>query len=354
MTPPAASKVSAAMADYRSNATVEDIAGRILAARRILLTTHVKPDGDGFGSALVLARALQERTDAKRVTDIHLMGPVEPRLTRIAGDTPYRLADHAQPAGEYDLVVVLDTGAWSQLEPIAKWLRDRRDIVIGIDHHAKGDDVASMRLVDSGAASTTAMLVPLLEAMGCPITGGPGSVAEAIFIGLATDTGWFRYSNAGPQALRLAADLLESGVDKSRLFDLIEETFRPQRLALQARALASLEYADDGVVAIMALRPQDFAETGGCVQDVSELVNLPMAVQVVRVSILLTQTAPGQTKLSFRSKPSEDDGPSNAEFDVNVLAQKFGGGGHIHASGAGVDMDVNEAKAALLKALKEI
>ncbi len=344
---------SATMTEYRSNATVEEIAKRILSARRILLTTHAKPDGDGFGSALALARGLQNRVGEQRVTDIYLMGPLEPRLKEIAEGTPYQLADNRPPQGDYDVVVVMDTGAWSQLAPIADWLRERHEIVVGIDHHAKGDDVASMRLVDSTAASTTQMLAPLLAAMECPIDGGRGSVAEALFIGLATDTGWFRYSSAGAEALRLAADLLERGVDKSRLYETIEETFRPQRLALQARALASLEYAASGTAAIMSLRPEDFRETGGCVQDISEVVNVPMGVQIVRISVLLTEASPNQTKLSFRSKPPANGSVAGSAADMNVLAQNFGGGGHVHAAGASVTMSLDDAKARLLEALAE-
>ena len=238
------------MSDYCSTSTVEEIAGRIQAARRILLTTHAKPDGDGLGAALALARALRGGGPA---ADIYLMGPMESRLLEIAADTPFRMVEDHPPGDEHDLAVVLDTGAWSQLEPLAAWLRQRREDVVGIDHHVKGDDVAPMRLVEPTAASTTQMLVPVLEAMGCEITGGPGGVAEALFVGLATDTGWFRYSSADADVLRLAGRLMERGVDKTRLYQIIEETFRPERLALQARALTSLEYAQDGAVAIMTL-----------------------------------------------------------------------------------------------------
>ncbi len=336
------------MAEYASTATVAQVAARLLRARRVLLTTHTKPDGDGMGAALTMRRALAARGTA---ADIYLMGPIESRLKEIAGDTPYLLDRGHPPDAGYDLVVVLDTGSWSQLEPIAGWLRKRPDSIVGIDHHVKGDDVAPMRLVDPTAASTTQMLVPLLAAMKCEITGGPGGIAEAIFVGLATDTGWFRYANADARAIRLAADLLERGVDKSRLYQVIEETFRPERLALAARALSSMEYARDGSVAIMALRREDFTETGGRLDDVSELVNTPMSVRQVRVSLLLAETAPGRTKISFRSKPSMPGSDDGNSMDMNVLAQHFGGGGHFHAAGANVDKGLDDVKRKLLELL---
>ena len=338
------------MNEYRSNATVEQIAERITSAKRVLLTSHVKPDGDAMGSVLALHRALGQKGI---VADIYLAGPLEARLRELAADTPFHL-DRKPPADEHDLAIVVDTGAWVQLEQIADWLRQRHDRVVGIDHHANGNDVASMRLVDTTAASTTQMLVPVIEAMGCELTGGSGGVAEALFIGLATDTGWFRYPSAGAKAMRLAARLLDLGVDQPRLFQIIEETFRPQRLAIMARALTSLEFALDGAVAIMTLRPEDFRETGGVAQDIAELVNLPMGVASVRVSVLLSQLSLGRTKLSFRSKPAVS-GAANARLvDTNALAQRFGGGGHVHASGAAVTMDIDDTRRALLAALEDL
>ncbi len=342
------------MTAYRSNATASGIAERIQAARRILLTTHVKPDGDGMGAALALWRAIEARGGAGPSADIYLMGPVEPRLEVIAGGTPFRLVEAEPPGDGYDLAVVLDTGSWAQLQPLAEWLRPRQKDIVGVDHHSKGDDVAALRIVDATAASTTQLLVPILDAMGCPITGGAGSVAEALFVGLATDTGWFRFSNANAQAFRLAARLIELGVDKTHLYRTIEETFRVQRLALQACALASLEYAHDGAVAIMSLRPSDFQATGGSQEDLSELVNMPMAVRRVQVSVLLAETLSNRTKISFRSKPPApglDGGPA---LDMNVLAQHFGGGGHVHAAGAHVDTDVDRARDAVFAAIEKV
>ena len=145
----------------------------------------------------------------------------------------------------------------------------------------------------------------------------------------------------------LGARLLELGVDKTRLYQLIEESFRPQRLALQARAMASMEFVNDGAVAVMVIREEDFQQTGAMVDDLSNLVNLPMQVGSVRASILLVQHEPKRTKISFRSKPSMTGDP----IDVNELAHQFGGGGHIHAAGARIESDVDAAREAVVAAL---
>ena len=192
----------------------------------------------------------------------------------------------------------------------------------------------------------------LLEALGCEITPGTDGVAEALFVGLATDTGWFQYKSAGAEVMRLAARLIDLGVDKTRLYQLIEETSRPQRLALKARALASLEYLKDGAVAVMTLRPQDFEQTGGTIDDLPNLVNEPMSVGTVRASILLVQREPKRTKISFRSKPSTNIASQGEPIDVNELAQRFGGGGHFHAAGARLETDIDAARAAVIAAIQ--
>jgi phosphoesterase RecJ-like protein len=339
------------MADYRSNTTPAQIARRLESAGRTMITTHVKPDGDAVGSTLALARALHQRG---RQADVFWMGPVEPSLFQLTGDTPYHMVETQPPDAEYDCIVITDTSAWSQLEPLAAWLRPRREKIMIIDHHAHGDDLASLRIVDPTAAASAQVLVPVLDEMKCELTGGIGGVAEALFLGLATDTGWFKYENASSEAFALAARLLACGVNKSRLYEIVEENFGPQRLALEARALASIEYACDGAVAIQTLRLEDFKAAGAKLEDLTGIVNDPMTVGAVRVSILLSQTEPGVTKISFRSKPARLGRPSGEFVDVNRLAQQFGGGGHKHAAGARLKLDIDAAKAKVQIALQVV
>ncbi len=336
--------------EYKSNATYQDIAARLDEASRIALITHEKPDGDAFGSLLALARVLRPRG---KVADIFVMGPLEASLVVIAEDTRYERVESQPPDDSYDLAVVVDTGSWSQLEPLEPWLRRNHDRVVGLDHHVYGDEVASKRVVDTAAASTTQILLDLFDQMNVELSGGIGSVAEALFVGLATDTGWFRHANANAACFASVARFLEAGVDSARLFQIIEESFRPPRLSLMARALSSVQYAREQTVAIMCLGRDDFEQTRGSTDDVTALVNIPMQIESVRVSVLLTQLIPGQTKISFRSKPSrsaEVKASMGGLDDVNQLARHFGGGGHVHAAGARVQLDMDEALIAVLSA----
>lgn len=336
------------MFEYVTNTTFPEVARRIEAARRIAIITHAKPDGDAAGSQLALHRALAARG---KPSDIYTMGPIERSLTIVACDTPMRAAEEEPPNDDYDLILVLDTGAWSQLDPLADWLKQRRERIIVLDHHSHGDDVAAHRIVDAGAAATATLVAELLDELGCELTGGRGGVAEALFFGLATDTGWFRFPNADADAFALAARLMKAGIDNSRLYRISEENFEPSRLAVEARALSSLEYAMDGKAALQLLHFEDMKETGASVEELTGLVNNPLTVGSVRISILLAETKPGQTKISFRSKPPLDDGHW---IDVNELAQRFNGGGHVHAAGARLACGIDEAAQTVRQVLEQL
>ena len=224
--------------------------------------------------------------------------------------------------------------------------------MICIDHHRRGDDISALRLIDPTAAACSQVLTRVLDAMGCTLTGGNGGIAEALFAGLATDTGWFKFSSAGGSVFALAARLMEAGIDKPRLFRMLEENSRPQRLALEARALNSVKYGFEGQLAVMRLGPEDFSETGAETTDLTGMVNAPMVVGRVSVSIILTEPVPGKTKLSFRSKPPKGVKQDLWFADVNNLAARFGGGGHRHAAGGQVSGSIDQTLAKLLEVLE--
>jgi phosphoesterase RecJ-like protein len=332
---------------YESTATLEELATRIRAAKTIVCTSHEKPDGDAMGSVLALVRALSP------THEMHawLMGSVPPPMQSMRGSTPCHNITGPDdiPVFEPDLVILLDTGAWSQVKPMADWMRTRRDRVIGVDHHASGDDVASVRYVDASAASCTMLVLELLDALQIEPSI---DVAEALFAGLATDTGWFRQANADAAAFAAAARLLAMGVEKDRLYRVIEETARRSRLALHARALASVEWIRDGRVAIMRLAQKDFDETDGRRSDVTGIVNAPLVVDGVEMAALLIEEKDGGVKASLRSKPPAE--PGGPFMDVRAITGQLGGGGHVHASGAKLSCTLAEGAATIDHAIGSV
>ncbi|MDP7070495.1 MAG: DHH family phosphoesterase [Phycisphaerales bacterium] len=332
---------------YQSTTSMEQLAERVMSAETIVCTSHEKPDGDAMGSVLGVVRSLGD----SHAMHAWMLGSIPPPIEALARGTALtRIREAADvPDLEPDLILVLDTGAWGQLRPIEQWLRDRSDRVIGIDHHASGDPVAPARVVDASAASCTMLALQLLDCVGRPLIP---EVAEPLFAGLATDTGWFRQANADAAAFAVAARLLATGVDKDGLHREIEETARRPRLALQARALASIEWIHGGQVALMQLTRDDFEETDGRRSDVTGMVNAPLIVEGSEMGVLLIEEKEGGVKASFRSKPPAT--PGGAFLDARNAATHLGGGGHVHAAGARIEGTMLEAKRAVEAALKAL
>jgi phosphoesterase RecJ-like protein len=343
-------------AAWDCNTTPAELAGVLKGAKRVVCLTHSRPDGDAAGSTLAGCRALRHiGIDARAC----YVGPAPRWLPEMAGDTPYTVVPpgtpaRATPVGEEpDVVLVTDTGTWTQLAEFADWLRPLRDRTIVADHHLHGDpDVARWRLVRTTDAASTQVIAPLCAAvLERPANRLPRDVADALYLGLATDTQWFRLSNVSPPTLRLAADLLECGVDHTRLYEMIEQQDTPGRWRLLGRALSSLELHADGAVAFMRLTLDDFAQAGADRNDTGGFADMVQHIGTVRVAVILTEsdTRPGEpptTKVSMRSKPGPD------AIDVNALTRALGGGGHARAAGAKmVGVGLDEAKRRVLALL---
>lgn len=337
---------------YETNCSLAEVASRVQAAKRVLVTTHSKPDGDAIGSVLAILRICRARSVA---AEGWMVGPFEENLLEVVGGDAVVRVDPKKPHfpdDSFDLVVVVDTGAWSQVEVLAPWIRQRHASVINLDHHARGDAIASSRVVDVRCGSCTALLVRLADELKVDLgygADGAGrfSLAEALYVGLATDTGWFRFANARASEFALAARLLSVGVQKDELYARLEQCHRLERVLLESRALSSLRTISGGCVALMQLSKDDFAATGGLPEELAGVVNLPLMASSLRASVLLVEQE-GAIKVSFRSKPAL---ASRACIDVNQVASTFGGGGHVHAAGARIASTLSDAALQIERAL---
>ena len=329
---------------YETTTTWSEIAARIGSAERLLVVTHRKPDGDAVGSCLGLARGLPQPVS------VHLVGPVGSSVKQLIRATDDVHISDSDPEHEPDLIVLVDTGAWVQVGPLADWLRARRDRVVGLDHHPTGNDIAPDRIIDPSMASATMMVLRLLDELGIVVDDTAG-VAEALFAGLATDTGWFRHSNADAAAFAMAGRLVGAGVERDRLYAMFEENATVGKLALVSRALGSLELAGDGRLALMMLSAEDFTDSGALRSELDGLVNQPLSIEQVVAAFLLYVEEDGVVKISLRSKPPL---PGRETVDVSAVAGRLGGGGHVRASGARVSGSLSVAREKLLAAIDEV
>lgn len=346
---------------WHSTVSVAEMADWIGSMRTCVLLTHVKPDGDALGSTLALARTInlvRRTSGAVSAAECWYGAPLPEWAPHLMGSTKCRAVEPGQPVpGAFDpeAVVICDTGSWAQLDPFRTFIEERLERTAIIDHHLQGDpEVADHRLIDTSAA---AVVQPVGEVC-CRLLGVssparlPVEIASPLYVGLATDTGWFRHSNVDARVMRMAADLLEAGVEHTSLMELIEQNDRPSRLRLMQRALASLEMIDDKHAAVMSLTSTDFRECGAAPGESGGFVDIPRTVPSIRVVALLTEQEDAQgkfTKVSMRSKPEGWNGAD--PVDVNAVCQKLGGGGHARAAGARIRAPLAEAKKVLVEAL---
>jgi len=340
---------------WTSNVSLDQIAERLRAAPSVTLITHIKPDGDAVGSTLALARTLTRV--GVRATPIYTP-PWSPRFDGVVNGTPAVFLDPNAPTQalptQPGVVLVLDTGSWSQLEGVRPWLQQRREQTILIDHHLHGDgDVAAARHIDtraSAACQPAAELCRLLLNAETP-ADLPPDVAEPLYVGLATDTGWFRHANVTPEAFALASALLRAGADHAKIYQQVEQMDRPARLRLLGRAMASVELFAEERIAVMMMRRRDFEECCGDLEDAGGLTDMLLTIAPVRVAASFTEVDENQTKVSFRSKRSFSE--NSDAVDVNEVARKLGGGGHAQAAGARLDLPLREAKEKVVAVLIE-
>ena len=327
------------------------LANTVTAWRRPLLLTHARPDGDAVG-CLVAMRVMLRRGGAEPLAMI--MNAAADRYAFLwEGDPIAGAAESIDPPARADAfapdgVLVLDTCSYAQLEPMSDWLRSgpgRLLPKIALDHHVTRDPVADEYLIDESASATALIVLDWATAAGWPIDRRS---ADALMVGLATDTGWFRYSNTDARTLTAAARLAEYGAVAAALYDTIYNREKPERVRLEAAAVSTLELPANGRIAVMSLQPHHFQATGATESDTSDIVNLPMRIEGVRVSMLLVADTPGVIRVSLRSIPPSDTVP-----DINVaeVAAAFGGGGHPRAAGARVEGSLEAVKRTVLAQL---
>lgn len=343
---------------WTTNATLAEIAAWLRGARRVVVLTHLKPDGDAVGSTVAVCRAINKIRPGGAAA--WYCGPMPVWFASLAGDTPTFVLDGSTvpPPGqesEPDAILILDTGSWSQLEGVTTYLKPRRDRVAVIDHHVQGEaDTSARRYIETSAAAVAepaAELCRLILGLSS-IAELPREVAEPLFVGIATDTGWFKHSNVTPPVLRHAADLLAAGANHSEMYRLIEQQDRPARVRLLARSLSSLELHAENRIALMSLTRADMADAGGEPGDAGGFADSAQCIGTVRVVAMFTESEVGPnsrpiTKLSLRAK-NTPDAP-----DVNKVAKQFGGGGHVRAAGARINLSLAEAKKQVVAALSK-
>jgi phosphoesterase RecJ-like protein len=303
----------------------------IQASQRILVTSHVRPDGDAIGSSIGLALALQ---DSGKQVQVVLSDGIPVNFRQLPGAEMVR----TKADGEFDLIICVDC---SDLQRVGDALDGYHLPDIVIDHHVTTEGFGTLNLIEPRAVATASVLVRRMPTWGLVITP---PVATNLLTGLITDTLGFRTSNTTPEALRQSADLLELGVDMSTLYyrSLVRRSFDEAKY--WGAGLTSLEREDGIVWATLTLADRKASGYSG--KDDADLINVVSAIDDADIAIMFVEQNAEKTKVSWRGLKSH--------VDVSEIALRFEGGGHVAASGAELSGSLAEVKERVLETTREI
>jgi phosphoesterase RecJ-like protein len=321
-------------------AAAKALAAVLEPGRRVCLTTHVNPDGDGLGSEIGLLHLLRTRGVDAVVTN---PTPTPSRFTFLFDEMPGcdRTAHAIKELRRADVIVVLDISDLGRIGDLAGAVRDRRVPVICIDHHvSQGTLPEGPRLVAPEATATAELVFDLATALEWELTA---DAARALYVGLLTDTGGFRFSNTTARALRVAAALLERGVDPESIYESVYASAPEGRVRLLGDVLQTLVVEPAGL-AWVTVPPGALERHGATADDLDGIVEHARSIAGVRLALLFRQIANGRTKVSFRSM---------GNIDAAALAHQFGGGGHHKAAGASLEGPMADVQALVLAAARK-
>lgn len=306
-------------------------------SQHFLLTTHVRPDGDGLGSMLALAEALRQQGKTVQMTVASALP------SRYDFMDPGKTVRRFQPPGnefsEANAAIVLDTGTWNQLGDFGTFLQTLAIPKAVIDHHLTQDDLGAIRLVDTTAEATGRLVYEATLALGKPLTR---EAAQHLFIALAMDTGWFRHNNTNQATFALASALVHDGAEPTKAYTNLYEQSNLGRLKLTGLVLQRLQVTHEGRTAFTEVRLGDYEACSATPQDTEDLINYTRSMAGVEVGLFFMEQPRGGVKVSFRSQ---------SRVDVARLAEQFGGGGHRLASGAILETNLEEARNRVLDAV---
>ena len=311
--------------------TRADAARFLLEHDHFAILSHHRPDGDTVGSSAALCRGLRQ---LGKTAHVLVNKEVTPRFAWLHEGLTKPWVE------EGDTIVSVDVASPEMLPADFRPLLGK--IALRIDHHSSATSFTEQELVDGDSASCAEVVWDVLELMGVK---ADRALAEAVYVGVSTDTGCFRFSNTTAHTFSVAALCTRAG---ARIYELNQELFETntlERLKMQAWIVEHLELLRGGEMAICAIPRAVEEEIGVNEDDMDNISNFPRTVAGVRMAATLRETEDGETKLSVRAVPG---------CDATVVAVRFGGGGHKGAAGASMKLSLHEAVKAVEAVMLEV
>ena len=313
------------------NEAIGAIKERLDRSANVVIASHIRPDGDAIGSLLGLGLALR---DAGKSVQMVLVDGVSSSFRHLEGSELIL----KEPAGEHDTFVTVDCADFKR---VGKVFENFGQPDINIDHHKTNERFGKLNLIEPEEVATAAILTNYLPEWGYTITK---PIAAALLTGIVTDTLGFRTSNTNSSALRLCADLMETGVDMTELYmkALVKKSFPAARY--WGAGLSKLEQKNGIVWATLTIEDRKKSGYGG--NDDADLINMISAIDGNKVGMIFVEQNDQHVKISWRAlEPG---------VDVSRVAKHFNGGGHAAAAGADIPGTLTEVQTLVLKTTQEM
>jgi phosphoesterase RecJ-like protein len=314
---------------------MEQIAGHLKHSNRLLIATHENPDGDAISSLTAMGLALEKLDksitlyNGSLIPAVYRFLPAVERITQTAGDM-----------AEFDTAVVLDCADLTRVGDAADRIATIPR-VINIDHHLSNTGFGDCRLVDPQACATTELIYRLLKTLGVSVDK---DIATAIYTGILTDTGSFRFANTTQAAFAICMEMAQAGVNPFEVAQHVYGTYSLGRIKLLNLALDSIEISINGKLSMMTVTQKMLDQTGTQPEDADGLINYARRIEDVKVAALIQELRNGSAGGAQPRWRYHVSLRSDGTVDVATIAAAYGGGGHSSAAGFGIRGTLSEVK----------
>lgn len=303
--------------------------------RSFLITSHVRPDGDAIGSELALYLALKglgkeaSIYNQDDVPEIYRFLPGAGAVSREFG-----------PVDSYDTLFVLDCSELDRIGENAERL-SAINYVVSIDHHVTNGNFSDACILDPGASSTGELVFRLIREIGAPLTP---EIATNLYAAILTDTGSFHYSNTGADSLEIAGELVRAGADPTQIAEQIFESNPPAKVRLFTKAVQTLRLEWDGRIGTIFVFREMLSEADATLEHTDNFVDFVRAIKGVEVALFFSEMEDNFYKVSMRSK---------GRINVERIAVKYGGGGHVNAAACRIAGDAQHVRDLVMRDIIE-
>jgi len=320
----------------------ERIVDVINGGKKFIITTHLFSEGDAIGSELALKRFLCDLNKEAVIVNNEKLPPVYSCFDPDKDVKFLRSKDVNINLDDFDAIFMVDVADWGQLGDFADMIKASQITKVCIDHHPTNPGYADINVIDKGASSAGELIYDLIIHMNGELTL---ELATPLYLSIATDTGWFKFSNTSAKAFKACSALIEAGVKSQIIYEKLYHNKHASYLKLLNLMLGALSSECDGQLVWTKMTKKMIKSSGVEFVDTDVMIDLIRAVNEVEVVVIFRELGERKTKVSFRSKHT---------IDVSKLASDFGGGGHVRAAGASLDEPIDTVIGDVISAASEL